>query len=250
MKTIVVLIVCIMMFGCAHSPMQFRLAPGTNQVDYQTALQECGGDGKQGGYFLFGPMIIIAPVVAVVEGVKYHKRGVLQKCMEAKGFKCTANCLDSSSDKLSEVPQKPVDPQLLDKWTQTIRADKEREWIFYAKDLKGFFFYYSPPSLSVVDQRYVCFRDQVKFPSETTKDISYAWRSVKVNCADKIFKLSDFVALDKAGNTTDPKMSETEWRSLPETSPLGQFAYKMCHEMITQRIEGNGHGVPSSTRDK
>jgi hypothetical protein len=90
----------------------------------------------------------------------------------------------------------------------------------------------------------VSFRDQVKFPADETADLSYVWRSVKVNCADKIFKLSDFVALNKAGNTTDPKLylqvSETAWASLPETSPLGTFAFKMCHEKITQRAERNG----------
>jgi hypothetical protein len=81
-----------MMFGCAHSPMQFQLAPGTNQVDYQTALKECGGDSKQGGYFLFGPLILLAPAVAVIEGVKHHKRAEVQNCMEAQGFKCISNC--------------------------------------------------------------------------------------------------------------------------------------------------------------
>ncbi len=106
MKTMVILIVCIMMIGCAHSPMQFQLAPGTNQSNYQTALKECGGDTTSGGYFLFGPLIILAPVVAIVEGVKYNQRGGIKNCMEAKGFKCVANCPDSSFDKPSENPQK------------------------------------------------------------------------------------------------------------------------------------------------
>ncbi len=92
MKTIFILMVYIMMFGCAHSPMQFQLAPGTNQGDYQTALKECGVEDKQVGYFLFGPLIILAPVVAIIEGVKYNQRCGVQKCMEAKGFKCIANC--------------------------------------------------------------------------------------------------------------------------------------------------------------
>lgn len=91
MKTIVISMVCIMMFSCAHSPMQFRLAPGTNQDDYRASLSECGGDGGS-GYFLFGPLIILAPVVAVVEAVKYHNKNTVRSCMEAKGFKCIANC--------------------------------------------------------------------------------------------------------------------------------------------------------------
>jgi hypothetical protein len=144
-----------------------------------------------------------------------------------------------------------VDPQVLvKKWTDTIRAEKEKEWVFYAKSPDGLLFYYSPASLSIVDQRYVYFRDQVKYPADWTKDLSCVWRSVKVNCADKMFKFSYLVALDKAGNTTDPKVSETAWAILPAESPVGTFAFKMCQEKITQRAEGNVHGVPSSTRDR
>jgi hypothetical protein len=175
--------------------------------------------------------------------------------MKAKGWVCTSNCPDSSSEtSVVEKPQKQVDSQVLAKWAETIRAEKEKEWVFYAKSPNDSLFYYSPASLLVVAQQYVSFRDHVKFPADGKADLSYVWRSVKVNCADKMFKLSDFVALDKAGNTTDPKrylqVSETAWASLPETSPLGTFAFKMCHEKITQRAEGNGHGVSSSTRDK
>jgi hypothetical protein len=197
-----------------------------SQFDYYVAKQECEVSKNNAG------------------------RGFAD-CMKAKGWVCTSNCPDSSSETgVMEKPQKQVDPQVLAKWTETIRAEKEKEWVFYAKSKDGLLFYYSPASLSVTDQRYVGFRDQVKYPADGTKDLSYVWRSVKVNCADKKFKLSDFVALDKAGNATDPKVSETAWASLAEESPLGTFAFKMCREKITPRIEGNGHGVPSSTRDK
>ena len=94
-----------MMFGCAHSPMQFQLAPGTNQDDYERAVKECGGDTKQGGYFLFGPLIILAPAVAIIEGVKHNQRANIQNCMEAKGFKCIANCATKSLKK-EEIAKK------------------------------------------------------------------------------------------------------------------------------------------------
>jgi len=230
--------------------MQFRLAPGTNQDDYRTALKECGVDSTQGGYFLFGPLIILAPVVAIIEGVKYSQRGGVQRCMEAKGFKCMENCPDSSSNKLSEAPQKPVDPQLLDKWTQTIRADKEREWVFYAKNPKGSSFYYAPSSLSAEDHRYLYFREQVKFSPDRVENFSYVWRSVKVNCIDKIYKISDIVALDKAGNTTDPKTSDPGWRNLSVGYPLDSFVYKKCEEKITQGIAGDVRGAPLPKQDK
>jgi hypothetical protein len=190
--------------------------------------------------------------VAKEECAKDNKSRSFADCMKAKGWVCTSNCPESSSEAaVMEKPQKQVDPQVLaNKWTDTIRAEKEKEWVFYAKSPDGLLFHYSPASLSVVDQRYVYFRDQVKYPADGTKDLSYVWRSVKVNCADKMFKLSEFVALDKAGNTTDPKVSETAWAILPAESPLGTFAFKICHEKIKQRAEGNGQGVPSSTRDK
>mgnify|MGYP001619458841 CR=1 FL=1 len=101
----IILISAVVCFGCSHSPMRFQLAPGTSQADYQTAVQECGGDAQQGGYFLFGPLIILAPVVAIVEGAKYNQRAGIMKCMEAKGFKCIQNCPEKSSDNLSEEPK-------------------------------------------------------------------------------------------------------------------------------------------------
>jgi hypothetical protein len=228
----VILIASIILAGCTSPKMIFKPANSSlSQFDYYKAKEECA------------------------DGVWFASGRGFADCMKAKGWVCTSNCPDSSSEtSVVEKPQKQVDSQVLAKWAETIRAEKEKEWVFYAKSPNGSLFYYSPASLLVVAQQYVSFRDHVKFPADGKADLSYVWRSVKVNCADKMFKLSDFVALDKAGNTTDPKrylqVSETAWASLPETSPLGTFAFKMCHEKITQRAEGNGHGVSSSTRDK
>jgi hypothetical protein len=79
--------------GCAHNQMQFRLVgPTATQADYDQARIECGGDTPSGGYFLFGPLFILAPVIAVIESVKLAKRHGLQDCLEGKGFKCVENC--------------------------------------------------------------------------------------------------------------------------------------------------------------
>jgi hypothetical protein len=221
--------------GCAHTPMKFQLAAGTNQNNYQAALKECGGDTKQGGYSLFGPLILVAPAVAVIEGVKSNQRSNIQKCMEGKGFKCIENCPDPSS---ANFLQKPVDPALLAIWAETVRVEKTKEWVFYADAPKGSRVYYDPKSISR-DQHYISYREQIKFsPERTDTNLRYVWRSVKVNCADKIFKLSNFVAVDKAGNTTDPKVTETDWKNLPESSPMGKFAYKTCERRIIQQAEG------------
>jgi len=228
MRTIVIiLITSIILAGCASPNMVFKPANSSlSQFDYYVAEEECAKINRSGGWFA--------------------------DCMKARGWVCTSNCYASSYETgVIETPRKQVDPQILTKkWTETIRVEKEREWVFYAKSPDGLLFYYSPASLSVVDQRCVYFRDQVKYPADWKKGLSYVWRSVKVNCADKMFKFSYFVALDKTRNTTDPKVSETAWAILPEDSPLGAFAFKMCREKITQRAEGNVHLVPSSTRDK
>jgi hypothetical protein len=71
--------------------MRFNLAPGSTQDDYNKARIECG-DSPSGGYFLFGPLIILAPVVAAVESVKFAKRHELQDCLEGKGYRCIENC--------------------------------------------------------------------------------------------------------------------------------------------------------------
>jgi hypothetical protein len=223
--TVVILMASIILAGCTSPNMIFKPANSSlSQFDYYVAKDECAKAGKSRGF---------------------------ADCMKTKGWVCASNCPDSFSETVvMEKPQKQVDSPVLAKWTETIRAEKEKEWVFYAKSQDGLLFNYNPASLSVVDQRYLYFRDQVKYPANWTKDLSYVWRSVKIDCADKMSKLSDFVALDKAGNTIDPKVSETAWASLSEKYPLGTFALKMCREKITPRAKGNGQVVPSSTRDK
>ena len=221
-----VIIAFLIINGCAHSPMKFQLATGTNQNDYQSAVKDCGGGDADGGYFLFGPLILLAPAVGIIEGVKSHNRGKLQDCMEARGFKCIENCHHQST-----ITPKPISPELLAKWTELIKTEKIKEWVFYADDPKGTLFYYNPPSLSVVDKRYIYYREQIKFsPDRTDINFGYVWRSVKVNCADKLFNLTDFLAVDKEGKTKDPETVDTGWKSLSDSSQLGKFAYKMCKE--------------------
>lgn len=92
MKLFAILISCLVTFGCAHSQMRFNIAPGSTQDDFTKARMECGDDSGGGGGFIFGPLIIVAPVIAVIESVKFAKRHGLQDCLEAKGFKCIENC--------------------------------------------------------------------------------------------------------------------------------------------------------------
>jgi hypothetical protein len=208
MRTIaVILMASIILAGCAPN-MIFKPANSRlSQFDYYVAKEECAKVGKRSGF---------------------------ADCMKTKGWICTSNCPDSSPETgVKEKQQEQVEPKILtQKSTETIQAEREKEWVFYAKSSEGLLFHYSPASLSVVDQQYVYFRDQVKYPADWKKDLSYVWRSVKVNCIDKTFMLSDFVALDKAGKTTDPKVSENVWASLPPESPLGTFALKLCQEKI------------------
>ncbi|NDY71451.1 hypothetical protein DO021_02965 [Desulfobacter hydrogenophilus] len=225
MKYIAFFLSVLFITGCAHAPMQFQLAQGTNQNDYRAALNECGGDKKQSNYFLFGPLILVAPAVAVVEGVKAGQRNNVQTCMEDKGFRCIENCPHQSSVKIAK---KPVDPELLSKWDAVIQEERKKNWVRYACIPKDFCVYYDPVSISK-DQHYVSFREQAELlPERTDTHYGCIWRHVKVNCADKIFKYYGFVAVDKAGKTVDPITIETEWKNLPEDSQTGKFAYKIC----------------------
>jgi hypothetical protein len=99
-----------LILGCAHDPMKFKANPGLTNDDYAAARIECGGAEKSGGYFAFGPAIILLPVMAVVEGYRYSKRGSVLTCMEARGFKCIENCptvnLSSGAQPGSSAPAK------------------------------------------------------------------------------------------------------------------------------------------------
>ena len=173
-KIAVILTSSIILAGCASPKMIFKPENSSlSQFDYYVAKEKCA---------------------------KAEKSLSLVDCMKAKGWICTSNCPDSSSKTVTmKKEQKQADFQALVKRAETIRAEQDKEWIIYAKSQDGLLFYYNPTSLSALDQRYIYFRDQVKYPSNWTRDLSYVWRSVKVNCADKMFKLSDFLALNKAG---------------------------------------------------
>lgn len=240
MKKIALVIAFIFLFGCSRAGMKFNYAPGTNQNDFQTALKDCGEE-KQEGYFLFGPLIILAPVMGAIEGTRYYKKKGVQTCMEGKGYRCVENCPNG------ETPPKAIDPQVLTKWTEIIKTEKQKEWIHYGNSPNGLTFYYNPASVSILENRYVFFRDQIKLPDDSKENKSLIWRSVKVNCADKIFKLSDIVAADKNGNATDSNLSETHWQNLPETSIIGIFAYRKCPE---KGITSAGKGGPEVLSSK
>jgi hypothetical protein len=145
--------------------------------------------------------------------------------MEKKGFRCIENCPHESSVK---IVKKPIDPELLSKWNREILIEKTKLWACHAKTHDGLILYYNPDSISK-DRYYVTYRSQVNFTNETIDtNFGYVWRSVKVNCADKIFKLSNFIAVDKDGDATDPGVIETKWADLPDDSLVGKFAYKIC----------------------
>jgi hypothetical protein len=92
LKHSLILLAALTTISCAHDPMRFTKPLDATPQDYEAARQACGGDKKGGGYFLFGPLILLAPVVLAVEAVKASNRSNVQTCMEAKGFKCIENC--------------------------------------------------------------------------------------------------------------------------------------------------------------
>ena len=90
MRVFLVMLFLVMMIGCAHSRSVYQ-SQGKSEVDFEDQKVICGSDGS-GGYFLFGPAIIIFPVVGMLEGYKYYRRGAFQECMETAGWQCIEGC--------------------------------------------------------------------------------------------------------------------------------------------------------------
>ena len=86
-KIMILLLTMSLLIGCA-GPMRFQIPEGKVQSDFEKDLLDCGGKLEpSGGYCLFGPLFLIAPVVGIIETVKHVKKENTRKCMEAKGYK-------------------------------------------------------------------------------------------------------------------------------------------------------------------
>ena len=266
MKKIIMLPLCTMMFGCAHSQARFSVPPGTNQADFVTAMKACGGDYKQGGYFLFGPLILLAPAVAVVEVVRYNKRQnrmrEVQQCMEAKGYKCIDNCQDQEDEKIvtqkrdndvklenvleaqrTEPQRQQLEPDQLKQQSRQARpqdmpvsdvvglaerADVERtkQWIRHGSNKAGSNFYYDPDSIRPSEKGFTV-REQVAF-NPNSADFSYMWRSTGIDCKNKEFRFNDFVAPGKDGSPAEPRTKEGEWIVSPDKSVIRVLIDNLC----------------------
>jgi tetratricopeptide (TPR) repeat protein len=131
MKIVAILVSCLVTFGCSHNQMRFNLAPGSTQEDYNQARIECG-DESRGGGFIFGPLFIVAPVIAVVESVKFAKRHGIQDCLEGKGFRCVANCahvsqyIDPEKQELFRRKQELERQRTLDAERKQLAAERRK----------------------------------------------------------------------------------------------------------------------------
>jgi hypothetical protein len=97
----IIIIVCLFT-SCATQ--QMYITPSDKTLnDFQTAKAECeqsSGYSGGGGGFLFGPAIIIFPVVAIWNVVKRNQQSNFETCMVAKGYECQTGCY--------HTPDKPV----------------------------------------------------------------------------------------------------------------------------------------------
>lgn len=90
--------------GCATAPMQYALAPSKSQEDYRAAAAACTQANPQTEGFIFGPAILVLPVVAATAGHNYGQRKNFRRCMEAQGYRCLNNCPDLDETAGAETP--------------------------------------------------------------------------------------------------------------------------------------------------
>jgi len=97
----IIIIVCLIT-SCATQ--QRYITPSDKTLnDFQIAKAECeqsSGYSGGGGGFIFGPAIIVFPVVAIWNVVKRNQQSNFETCMVAKGYECQTGCY--------HTPDKPV----------------------------------------------------------------------------------------------------------------------------------------------
>lgn len=96
MKSLCFALVAVMLlvYGCASGPMKYKPEVYKTQADYSQAVTECKDVVKprEGGFFMFGPAILVLPISAVIAAVDANDRDNFQKCMEERGYTCIDNC--------------------------------------------------------------------------------------------------------------------------------------------------------------
>ena len=111
-RLLAIILIMGMTIGCA-TQQRYTIPSPKTQSDFLLDREECSKlSGYQGGHFLFGPLIIIFPVVIVLEIIKVNHQKDFQRCMIERGYKCADGCWDITA---SKPPPK----------TDTIHPDKE-----------------------------------------------------------------------------------------------------------------------------
>ena len=100
-KSCLLLLCLVFLVGCM--PKQNYIIP-TPKVrgDFLVDREFCEeSSGYRGGGWIFGPVIIILPIVLIWWAVKRSEQKDFQKCMESMGYQCQDGCYNLSMEHVS-----------------------------------------------------------------------------------------------------------------------------------------------------
>jgi hypothetical protein len=145
-KIFSIIIIACLITSCATQ--QRYITPSDKTLnDFQMAKAECeqsSGYSGGGGGFIFGPAIIVFPVVAIWNVVKRNQQSNFETCMVAKGYECQTGCY--------HTPDKPVVAQ------EESNPDNVNKVVTYL-EMQGFADYYTNAPQK---QHFVVKKDSIK----------------------------------------------------------------------------------------
>jgi hypothetical protein len=91
-RLMVVILAMVMIMGCTTTQ-RYKIPHQKTKADFLLDREECSGrSGYRGGHFLFGPLIIIFPVMIVLAIIRANNQKTFEICMGEKGYPCVEGC--------------------------------------------------------------------------------------------------------------------------------------------------------------
>ena len=204
-KIISIIIVVCLITSCASQQMYITPADKTLN-DFNAASAECSQSSgySGGGGFLFGPAIIIFPIIIIWNIVRRNQQSNFETCMIAKGYECQTGCY--------HTPDKPVVAQ------EESNPDNVNKVVTYLA-LQGFSGYYTNAPNK---QHFVVKKDSIKKNGDL-----YSMTVATIYGADRVVKvksLSYTVAYQIINYDIDNKNKRYK--------PVSQRGYNLNYEEV------------------